>query len=327
MGLKEKSDAEWPDQKENGVSTIQAGDKPPKKASKSKMKRQEALMGWLFLLPEMIGLAFLFLFPLGFSLFLSFSEWNLIGGFSEIRFIGLDNFIKMFQDPRVWTALKNNMFYTFMVVPISMIIALFLAVIIHNKVYLRDYFKVAFFIPYISSIIAVGAVWRALYHPTQGPINQFLMSIGVENPPGWLADTSTSLIAIIIITIWTLIGYVVIIYIAGLSNIPDSLYEAADVDGAKPYQKFFHITLPLLGPTHMFLAITLLIGSFKVFDLIAFLTQGGPINSSQVLVYLIYEEGFQRFNMGYASAISWLLFIVVGVLTFVTWQFQNKKQF
>ncbi|WP_041582173.1 carbohydrate ABC transporter permease [Salisediminibacterium selenitireducens] len=300
---------------------------PPKKASRSRMKRHEAMMGWLFLLPEMIGLAFLYVFPLGFSLFLSFSEWNLIGGFSEIRFIGLDNFVQMFQDPRVWGALRNNIFYTFMVVPISMMIALLLAVLIHNKVYLRDYFKVAFFIPYISSIIAVGAVWRALYHPTQGPINQFLMSIGIENPPGWLADTSTSLIAIIIITIWTLIGYVVIIYIAGLSNIPDSLYEAADVDGAKPYQKFIHITMPLLGPTHMFLAITLLIGSFKVFDLIAFLTQGGPINSSQVLVYLIYEEGFQRFNMGYASAISWLLFAVVGILTFLTWQVQNAKQF
>ncbi|MDQ0254116.1 multiple sugar transport system permease protein [Evansella vedderi] len=300
---------------------------PKIQINRSKVKQKEAIIGWLFLLPEMIGLALLYVFPLIFSLILSFSQWNLLGGLSGIEFVGLDNFKQMFQDEKVLIAIKNNLQFTFMVVPISMAISLVLAVVIHSNVYLQSYFKVAFFIPYISSIIAVGAVWRALYHPSAGPINQFLMSIGIADPPKWLADTSASLLAIIIITIWTLIGYVVVIYIAGLSNIPPSLYEAASIDGASNFQKFYKITLPLLGPTHMFLAITLLIGSFKVFDLIAFLTDGGPINSSTVLVYLIYEEGFQKYNMGYASALSWLLFAIVSVLTFLTWKVQNNKMF
>lgn len=297
----------------------------PKKGSMSSEKRKEAIIGWLFLAPEIIGIILLYVFPLVFALILSFSSWNLIGGFSEIRFIGFDNFIKMFQDERVFLALKNNMIFTLAVVPISMIIALIIAVVINSRVYFQSYFKVAFFIPYISSIIAVGAVWRALYHPSQGPINQFLMSLGITSPPGWLASTSTSLLAIIIISIWAQVGYVVIIYLAGLSNIPESMYEAAKIDGASSFQSFMKITMPLLGPTHVFLSITLLIGSFKVFDLIKFLTDGGPVDSSTVLVYLIYQEGFERFNMGYASALSWLLFAVVAILTFLTWKAQNNK--
>ncbi len=288
-------------------------------------KRKEAIVGWLFIAPEIIGFLLLMIFPLIFSLVLSFSSWNLIGGFSEISFVGLDNFIKMFKDERVFLALKNNLIFTFMVVPISMVISLIIAAVINSKIYLKSYFKVAFFIPYISSMIAVGAVWRALYHPSQGPINQFLMSIGITDPPTWLASTSASLMAIIIISIWAQIGYVIVIYLAGLTNIPQSLYEAAKIDGASSLQSFFKITLPLLGPTHIFLAITLLISSFKVFDLIKFLTDGGPVDSSVVLVYLIYQEGFERFNMGYASALSWLLFAVVGILTALTWKLQNNK--
>jgi multiple sugar transport system permease protein len=205
-----------------------------------------------------------------------------------------------------------------------MFLALVLAVIIHTKVYFSSYFKIAFFIPYISSIIAIGAVWSALFHPSLGPINQFLRSIGVDNPPFWLASPKTSLLSIIIISIWAGIGYQIIIYLSSLTSIPDELYEAASIDGASQIQQFFKITLPMLGPTNIFLFITLLIGSFKVFDLIAFLTQGGPNDSSTVIVFRIYEEGFQKFNMGYASAISWLLFIIVGIFTLISWKLQKR---
>lgn len=299
---------------------------PKQKVSMSNEKRKEAIVGWLFISPEIIGMLSLSILPILFSLFLSFNEWNLIGGLAEIRFVGLDNFKEMFVDERVLLALKNNMIFTLLVVPITMGLSLILATVINSDIFLKGYFKVAFFIPYISSIIAVGAVWRALYHPSQGPINQLLMSLGVTEPPAWLASTSTSLISIIIISIWAQVGYVVIIYIAGLTNISQEIYESAEIDGATGFQKFFKITMPLLKPTHTFLAITLLISSFKVFDLIKFLTDGGPINSSTVLVYLVYQEGFERFNMGYASAISWLLFLVVGVLTYITWQVQNRTE-
>lgn len=286
--------------------------------------RKEGLFGWLFILPEVIGMLLLYIFPLVFSLILSFSKWNLVGGLSEIHFAGFDNFIKLFHDEKVMLALKNNLIFTLFTVPIGMFLALVLAVIIHTKVYFSSYFKIAFFIPYISSIIAIGAVWSALFHPSLGPINQFLRSIGIDNPPFWLANPKTSLLSIIIISIWAGIGYQIIIYLSSLTSIPEELYEAASIDGASQIQQFFKITLPMLGPTNVFLFITLLIGSFKVFDLIAFLTQGGPNDSSTVIVFRIYEEGFQKFNMGYASAISWLLFIIVGIFTLISWKLQKR---
>lgn len=288
-------------------------------------KRKEALIGWLFLAPEIIGMLLLNVFALLFSLYLSFSSWDLLSGISGIKFNGFANYVIMFtDDPTIMTALKNNLLYTFLTVPIPIAIALVLAVVIHSKVHFKDYFKVTFFIPYISSIIAVAAVWSALFHPSLGPINQFLMDIGISSPPKWLVDPKTSLLSIAIITSWAGLGYTIIIFLAGLTNISEELYEAAEIDGATTLQKFFKITVPLLRPTIFFLFITMLIGSFKVFDIIAFLTEGGPNNSSSVLVFRIYEEGFKNYNMGYASAISWLLFAIIGLVTALTWK-MNKE--
>jgi len=288
--------------------------------------RKEAILGWLFLLPEIIGMLIFNVFALGFSLYLSFSSWDLLSGMSGIKFTGLDNYIRMFQnDPTIIVALKNNFIYTILTVPIPIAISLVLAVIIHKKVYFKDYFKVTFFIPYISSIIAIAAVWSALFHPSLGPINQFLMNIGIENPPRWLVDPNMSLASVAIISSWAGLGYTIIIFLAGLTNISEELYEAAEIDGANGLQKFFRITIPMLRPTIFFLLITMLIGSFKVFDIISFLTEGGPHNSSTVLVYRIYEEGFVNYNMGYASSISWLLFAIIGILTALTWKL-NKDE-
>lgn len=287
--------------------------------------RKEALTGWLFLAPEIIGMLFLNVFALGFSLYLSLSDWDLLSGVEGIKFTGLDNYIKMFQDPTIMQALKNNLIYMVLTVPIPIAIALVLAALIHNSVFFKDYFKVAFFIPYISSIIAVAAVWSALFHPSLGPINQFLMDLGISNPPKWLVDPKTSLLSIAIISSWASLGYTIIIYMAGLTNISSEIYEAAEIDGAGVFKKFFSITVPMLRSTTFFLLITMLIGSFKVFDVIAFLTEGGPNNSSTVLVFRIYEEGFKYYNMGYASAISWLLFAIIGLITAVTWKFRNEE--
>ncbi|WP_339293295.1 sugar ABC transporter permease [Paenibacillus sp. FSL W8-0187] len=288
-------------------------------------KRKEALIGWLFLAPEIVGMLLLNVFALGFSLYLSLSDWDMLSGVQGIEFTGLDNFIKMFHDPTIMQAIKNNLIYMVLTVPIPIAIALVLSVLIHNSVFFKSYFKVAFFIPYISSIIAVAAVWSALFHPSLGPINQFLMDIGISSPPKWLVDPKTSLLAISIISSWAGLGYTIIIYMAGLTNISNEIYEAADIDGASSIKKFFAITVPMLRPTTFFLLITMLIGSFKVFDIIAFLTEGGPNNSSTVLVFRIYEEGFKYYNMGYASAISWLLFAIIGMITALTWKMRNEE--
>ncbi|ETT62416.1 binding-protein-dependent transport systems inner membrane component [Paenibacillus sp. FSL H8-457] len=288
-------------------------------------KRKEALIGWLFLAPEIVGMLLLNVFALGFSLYLSLSDWDMLSGVQGIEFTGLDNYIKMFNDPTIIQAIKNNLIYMVLTVPIPIAIALVLSVLIHNSVFFKSYFKVAFFIPYISSIIAVAAVWSALFHPSLGPINQFLMEIGISSPPKWLVDPKTSLLAISIISSWAGLGYTIIIYMAGLTNISNEIYEAADIDGAGAMKKFFAITVPMLRPTTFFLLITMLIGSFKVFDIIAFLTEGGPNNSSTVLVFRIYEEGFKYYNMGYASAISWLLFAIIGLITALTWKMRNEE--
>lgn len=289
------------------------------------MRRKEEWTGWLFIIPEYLGIALWGVFPLLFTIYLSFTDWNLVGGVSSISFTGFDNYTALLQDDKFRKAFMNNLLFTVITVPLGMAIALVMSVAIHSYVRFKSYFKVAFFVPYICSTIAIAAVWGALFHPSKGPINQLLIALGVDHPPMWLVDTSYAMVAIAIISVWQLIGYKIIIYLAGLTNIPEELYESARIDGASDLQQFFKITLPLLGPTNFFLLITLMISSFKVFDIIKFLTQGGPNQASTVIVYRIYEEGFQNFRMGYASAMSMVLFVLVVVLTSLTYIFQQKR--
>ncbi|WP_141501120.1 carbohydrate ABC transporter permease [Paenibacillus luteus] len=286
--------------------------------------RKEAIVGWLFLAPEAIGIITLAIFPLLFSLFLSFTDWNLIGGFKEMNMIGFGNFERMLDDSKFWKGLKNNLFFTSVTVPVGLIIAMIMAVLVHTKVYAKGLFKILFFIPYICSTVAIAAVWAALYHPSSGPINQFLMGIGFDHPPKWLVDSEYAIVSIMVIAIWQALGYQMIIFLAGLTQISEDIYESARIDGASGLQQFWSITVPMLAPTTLFLTITTVIGSFKVFDLIKFLTDGGPNDASTVLVYRIYEEGFINFNMGYASAMSWVLFLLVIAVSSVTWIIQAR---
>ncbi|HEY0828854.1 MAG TPA: sugar ABC transporter permease [Bacilli bacterium] len=289
------------------------------------MRRKEEWIGWLFVLPEFLGIALVGVFPLLFTIYLSFNDWNLVGGFSSIKYVGFENYLRLFHDDKFIKAATNNLIFTAITVPVGMAIALVMSVAIHSYVRFQGYFKVAFFIPYICSTVAIAAVWGALFHPSMGPVNQFLMSTGISNPPKWLVDTTFAILAIAIISIWQLIGYKIIIYLAGLTNIPEELYESAQIDGATGIQQFFRITVPLLGPTNFFLLITLVIGSFKVFDIIKFLTEGGPNQASTVIVYRIYEEGFKNFRMGYASSMSIVLILIVIAVTSITWFSQKNK--
>jgi multiple sugar transport system permease protein len=288
--------------------------------------KKEAVVGWLFLAPEAIGIVSLAIFPLVFSLVLSFTDWNLAGGFEAMHWVGWDNFTRMLDDSKFIKSLQNNLLFTAVTVPCGLITAMIMAVVVHTKLYAKDLFKILFFIPYICSTVAIAAVWAALYQPSNGPINQLLRQIGFEHPPLWLADTKYAIVAIMIISIWQGLGYQMIIFLAGLTQIPEDMYESADIDGATGIEKFWHITVPLLAPTTLFLTITTIIGSFKVFDIIKFLTDGGPNDASTVLVYRIYEEGFINFNMGYASALSWVLFILVIAVSSVTWIVQSKEK-
>lgn len=288
------------------------------------MKQKENLIAYAFLTPALVGFSIFLIFPVVYSLFIAFLKWDFVSGIQGIEFVGLKHFIEMWSDDWFINSLKNNFTYSAITVPGTMFIGLMFAFILDKKVYLKGFLRLIYFMPYISNIVAVSAVWMALYHPTMGPINQFLFSIGITNPPRWLSSPDTALLSIIIMTIWLGTGYCMIIYLAALKVIPNSLYEAAEIDGANEYRKFIHITLPLLSPTTFFLLVTRLIWSFLVFGPINIMTKGGPAQSTSVLVFHIYRSAFRFREMGYASAVTWILFLIIFTITLVQWRKQKE---
>ncbi|MBS5911757.1 sugar ABC transporter permease [Paenibacillus macerans] len=283
----------------------------------------ETVTGYLFILPMLALTMTLVVIPILLSGVISFSDWNFIAGIGGLKFVGWDNYINLFQDEAFHRSLRNNV-VLIAVVPVSMFIAMVLAALINKGTYFKSFFKVIYFMPFISSIVAIALLWRVLFHPNSGPINGFLRSIGIDHPPMWLADPNYALLAVMIIMVWTSLGFNMIIYLAGLQGIPQDLYEAADVDGASPLRQFFSITLPMLSPTTFFLLITGVVGSFKVFDLIMVLTNGGPAGSTSVIVFYLYEAAFVNLESGYASAMGIVLLILILFITLIQWVGQKK---
>lgn len=284
----------------------------------------EGLAGAMFIAPSLIGFIIFVFIPVFMSLGLSFTSWNFLEGFGAIKFNGIDNFVTMFKDKWFTASFVNNIWFTVITIPITTALSLFLANLINRYIYASDVVRVMMFIPYIASIVAVCVVWQVLFQPSYGPINYLLRSIGIANPPGWLADFKWALPAIMIINIWQQIGYYVAVYNAGLKAIPGELYEAARIDGASEVNQFFNVTIPMVSPTTFFLVTMGVIGSFKVFDHISVLTQGGPGNSSSVMAFYIYRAAFENFKMGYASSMAWALFILVFFVTIIQWNAQKK---
>lgn len=292
---------------------------------KSKTRtRKDFLVGMGFILPSLCGFLVFTFIPVLISLFLSFTKWNFMEGWGAIKFTGLENYIRLFTDEWFINSYKNNILFTLITVPALIALGLVMANVINKHIWGGGAVRTMIFIPYIASVVAVCAVWMVLLQPSYGPINQFLRLIGIENPPGWLADFKWSLPSIMIIYIWQQVGYYSIVFLAGLKGIPEDVYEAARVDGASSIRKFFSITIPLISPTTFFLTIMGIIGSFKVFDQISVLTQGGPGSSSSVMAYYVYRTAFEYFDMGYANTLAWALFVLVFVVTLIQWKLQDK---
>lgn len=280
-------------------------------------ERNENFAGFAFLSLNLLGYILFKLVPIIMALILSFSEWNFISGIKGIKFAGLDNYIKLFRDEVFLVSLRNTIVYAVAMVPISIFLALILGSVLNNYVFGKGFLRLAFYMPHISSMVAVSMIWMLLFLPSFGPINNFLRAVGIENPPRWLNASSTSLLSIIIVGVWSSLGYNMIIVLAGLQGISNSLYESADIDGANTVQKFFKITIPSLSNTLFFLIMISFIRSFQVFTPVQIMTQGGPGNSSFVLVYYIYQLAFKNSDIGYATAVSWVLFLLVFVFTMV----------
>ena len=285
---------------------------------------KEDVAGYLFILPSYLGFIVFVLFPVLFSLFLSFTSWNFISGLDSIEFAGLKNFARLFRDEWFIDSMRNTLIYSFTTVPIGLAIALVLAAVINKYVFAPNLAKMLLFLPYISSIVAISVVWMVILHPTYGPVNSFLTNMGIENPPRWFVDVNWALPSIIAMSIWRQLGYMVLVYIAGLKAISDELYEAADIDGATPVQKFLKVTIPMVSPATFFLLIMGMIQSFRVFDEISVITQGGPGRATTVLAFYMYRTAFQYYEMGYASAITWAMFILIFAVPLVQWRGQKR---
>jgi len=240
-----------------------------------------------------------------------------------MKFVGLDNFRRLFEDSVFYDALKNTAVFLASV-PVSMLLAFIVAVILNRYVYVKNLLRALYFMPYITSGVAIAFVWMLLFQPSMGPINAFLRAIGVENPPGWLSTTSSAMYAIDIIWIWFMLGYNMIIYLAALQEISPELLEAAKIDGAKTWQTVRRIIWPLVSPTSFLLLVTGLIMTMKTFGIIQATTQGGPGSSTTILSLFVYQNAFRYYEMGYASAISWMLFMIILVITLVQWVGQKK---
>jgi multiple sugar transport system permease protein len=283
--------------------------------------RRQNLIAYSFILPNLLGFATFTLLPMVFSLGLAFMNWD---GANVVTWAGLENFRELLDDETFRIALTNTFYYVIGTVPPTMVVALGLALLLNQPLYGRDFFRTTFFFPYVASLVAVAVVWNMLFNPAMGPVNQFLVTLGVENPPRWTASVDWAMPTVIMASIWKGVGYYMVIYLAALQGIPSYLYEAAEIDGANAWQKFRYITLPMLTPATFFVSVMLTIASFKVFDLILIMTDGGPGRATNVLVIHTYNIAFREFRFGYASAIALVLFVIVLIITIV--QFRMEKR-
>lgn len=273
--------------------------------------RQKYLALAVLLGPSLIGMFVFLMLPVASSFVLSFSSWDLIG---EIQWIGLDNYSKALADPAVLGALRNTLTFILGYLPATVGIALGLALLLNRRIRGRVVFRAIYFVPVVTSWVAVSLIWKWLLNPQYGLVNVALAWIGIKGP-GWLFDPQWAMTGVILTSIWKDIGFVTVIYLAGLQDIPEHLYEAAALDGVTGWQRFWHITFPMLMPTTFFVTTISLISSFQVFDQVWVMTQGGPAGATSVMVELIYKNAFSYYQMGYASAISWVLFALIFAVT------------
>lgn len=285
----------------------------------AKIINNQNFAGLIFILPALLGTLIFIVIPVIASFGLSFTSWDLL---NPIQFVGLDNYRLIFTEPLFFKILINTLVFAVATSILGVIIPLVLAAILNSKIRGAEFYKTAYFLPFITPMIVIGIVWQWIFDPNIGILNNVL-HLHIQ----WLYDTNWALPALIVVTVWKLIGYNMVIFLSGFASIPENLYEAAKIDGANHAQTFLRVTVPMLSPTIFFVIIITAISSFQVFDLIYLMTQGGPLDSTNVLVYAIYKNAFEFFNVGKASAIAYVLFFIILVLTLVQWNLRKKYVF
>ncbi|MFH0989684.1 MAG: sugar ABC transporter permease [bacterium] len=285
-------------------------------------------MAFLFLAPGLGALFFFFYLPVVAAFVLSFTDFDIyaLGNISYMRFVGLKNYLTLLQDPLFWKALINTLYFVVVGGPLSVFVSLAAALLVNSKlVRWKSFFRFSYFAPVVTTLVAVAIVWRYIYQPRFGILNFLLGQFGVP-PIDWLGDPDWAMPAIILLAVWKNFGYNMLIFIAGLQNIPEELYEAAQIDGASAIRQFTQITLPLLAPTSLFVGLTTMIGYFQLFAEPYIMTQGGPVNSTLSIVLLMYQHGFRWWSMGYSASIAFVLFTIIFMVSLLQLKFQKRGE-
>lgn len=287
-------------------------------------KRKENLVGWLFITPALLTFIIFIAFPFFSSIGLSFTSWNFIGGWKSLKWVGLENFIDILGDRKFKQAIINTFVYAVTIVPTSIIIALALAYALNARIHFKKTLRMAFFIPYISSTVALSAVFKFMFRD-DGIVNMVLQNVfHMAETPSWFGNSELCRFPIILLSIWTAVGHEMVIYMAALQNVPGELYEAAEIDGAAGWTRFWKITFPLITPTTFYLVITRLVAVFKIFSSINIMTMGSAAQKNTSMVVEIYSKAFEGYKFGYASAEAMILFVIILVITLI--QFWGQKK-
>ncbi len=289
----------------------------PKQQNFASWLDRDVFTAWVFLAPALILLTIFLFYPIAYLFYLSFTS----GSFTVtgIEWIGLRNYLRLFSDSDFWQVIGNTAYFTLGTVIPTILIPLGLAVLLNQSVTWRDILRTAYFIPSVTSLVAVGLGFRWLFQ-TQGPVNEWLITLGLEPIP-WLSSTVWAMPILILVSSWKQLGFNLVVFLAGLQTIPQSRYEAAELDGANSWAKFWYITLPGLQPTLVFATVTTAIFTLRSFEQVYIITGGGPLNSTNILVYYIYEQAFARFEFGYAAAAATILLAIAGIFVYLQLKF------
>ncbi|HEU5050175.1 MAG TPA: sugar ABC transporter permease, partial [Gemmatimonadales bacterium] len=289
-------------------------------------ERAVARAAWWFLAPALLLIGIFFFLPVAASFLLSVTDFDIyaVGDLRNARFVGLRNYAELLRNPLFWTAVKNTFYFALVGGPLTVAVSLGAALLVNAKlVRFRTFFRTVYFVPFVTTLVAVAIVWRYLYNPQYGLFNYALGTVGIE-PINWLGDPRWAMPAIILLAVWKNFGYHMLIFIAGLQAIPEELYEAAELDGAGAVRRFWHVSLPMLAPTFFFVGVVTMIGYFQLFAEPYVMTMGGPLRSTTSLVLLMYEEGFRWWRMGVAAAVAFVLFVLILAWTAVQLRMERR---
>jgi len=293
----------------------------PQRRKHSRYALEELRWALLFLLPTVGSVLIFTVFPVIFSLVISLLEWNVV---QPAKFVGLSNYRNLFTDEEFTRSLRNTLQFVIGYVPGTLVSALLIAFLLSQKIRFHKVYRAIFFFPTVISIIVISEVWLWIYEPKYGLLNYYLGKLGLPNNIAWLGNPDLAMWSIVIMSIWAACGYYMVLYLAGLLGIDRTLYEAASIDGADALHKFWYITLPLLAPVTFFILTMLVIGSFQVFGQIYVMTKGGPLHATDVVIYTIYNNAFNRFLMGRASAQAYVVGLIMFIITAIQWRFWGR---